>query len=199
MNKHRPALFWITGRNFSIVHRFFSCKCPSTMRSLERTQGGGHWLLGRKRLLEVSSNIRTSSSVSVWIRRVIFGFIFIVDKGSFWFIFGGFDQIKRTSSTDRRSHARQHFPLRYSSLIVDQVKMSHDNLYEMLKNKDLVLLFREFLHDIAGPENLAFWFEVHNPYQFLFHISSQIQTDSVFEFRIPNRIHLRNCFLNSSI
>jgi regulator of G-protein signaling len=35
-----------------------------------------------------------------------------------------------------------------------------ENLYDMLKNKDLVYLFREFLHQLQSAENLAFWMEI---------------------------------------
>lgn len=35
-----------------------------------------------------------------------------------------------------------------------------ENLYEMLKKKDMVYLFREFLHELKSAENLAFWMEV---------------------------------------
>lgn len=35
-----------------------------------------------------------------------------------------------------------------------------ENLYEMLKKKDMVYLFREFLHELQSAENLAFWMEI---------------------------------------
>jgi hypothetical protein len=34
------------------------------------------------------------------------------------------------------------------------------SLKELVQNKDLVLVFRNFLHDVYNSENLAFWFEI---------------------------------------